>query len=157
MARFTHPSIVGGGSTANSTWNLIGGTLTPTGSQNAGDQPQFNGTPLFSGEYRIVGTECHFSIDVDMDNITDFGVGQYYMSLPVPSKHNMLFSDGCLHDISTGDQYAILGHVIAGSDQMRLFSVASNGRHIPFTEGAPVNLDTTDNFHISGTYQIAED
>jgi len=155
MARFTHPGIVGGGSTANSTWNLIGGTLDPeSGIINAGDQPQFNGTPLFSGEYRIVGTECHFSIDVDMDNITDFGVGQYYMSLPVQSKHNMLFSDGCLHDISTGDQYAILGHVVAGSDQMRLFSVASNGRHIPFTDGTPVNLESVDNFHIAGSFQV---
>ena len=126
MARFTHPAIVQEGSTEAGTWTIIGGTLTPTGSQNAEDQPQFTGDPLFSGHYRVVGGLCHFGIDVDMDNITDFGTGQYYMLLPFPSHHNIILSDGCLHDVSGPNQYAVLGHIVAGSDQMKLFSIASN-------------------------------
>jgi hypothetical protein len=155
MARFTSPLSVSTGSTADGTWNLVGGTLNPeTGVINAGDQPQFDGSPLFSGDYTVIGGYCNFAIDVDMDNITDFGNGQYYMSLPFQSDNNMLFSDGCIHDISTGNEYAILGHVVAGSDQMRLLSIASNGRHIPFTDGTPFSLDAADNFHIAGSYKL---
>lgn len=157
MARFTHPAIVQEASTEAGTWTIIGGTSDPvTGVQNAVDQPQFTGDPLFSGHYRVVGGLCHFGIDVDMDNITDFGTGQYYMMLPFQSHHNIILSDGCLHDVSGPNQYAVLGHVVAGSDKMNLFSISSNGQHVPFSDSlnSPVKLDQLDNFHISGTYEI---
>ena len=160
MARFRDPRIQTlSGSTENGTWNLIGGTFDPdTGIISAGDQPQFTGDPLFSGEYTVVGNICHFGIDVDMDNIDDFGTGQYYMMLPFQVKHNIILSDGCLHDFSTGNQYAVLGHVVEGSDKMNLFSIGSNGLHIPFSDSdnSPIKLAKQDNFHISGTYEIFE-
>jgi hypothetical protein len=109
---------------------------------------------MFSGEWLLVGKLCHFSIDVDMDNITSFGSGQYYVKLPFPSKQNYLMSDGCLHDISTGDEYAVLGHVQAGSDTLSLLTTTSNGKQNPFNSGVPVNLSQQDSFHISGTYII---
>ena len=146
MARFTDPVTVYSGDSDSGTWIIEGGTLET--------QPTFNGDPLFSGHYRVVGGTCHFGIDVDMDNITSFGTGQYYMKLPFPSHHNIILSDGCLHDISSGSQYAILGHVLAGSDVMTLLSIASNGQHVPFTDKVPVTLSTADNFHISGNYEI---
>jgi hypothetical protein len=121
-----------------------------------GTQPTFTGAPLFTGSYTRVGNLVHFAIDVDMDNITNFGTGQYYMDLPFQSKRNYIFSDGCLHDISTGDQYAILAHILAGSNRLTLLSIASNGRHVPFTQSVPVNLSTADNFHIAGTYDILQ-
>jgi hypothetical protein len=129
------------------TFVVAGGTL--------GTPPTFTGAPLFTGSYTLLGNLCHFQIDVDMDNITSFGTGQYYMNLPFPAEHNYNFSDGCLHDISTGDQYAVLGHVVASSNQLRLFSTASNGRQVAFTHNVPVTLSTADNFHIAGTYEIA--
>lgn len=146
MARFTHPAIANRGSSATNTWTIEGGT--------DGTQPTFDGDPLFSGTYTTWESMVHFSIDVDMDNITNFGTGQYYVNLPFPSINNYLFSNGCLHDISTGDQYSILGHVLAGSSTLTLFSVASNGKEVPFTHNVPVNLSTTDNFHIAATYAI---
>ena len=65
-------------------------------------------------------------------------------------------SDGCLHDASTGNQYAILGHVVEGSDIMHLFSIASNGQHTPFSDSdnQPIKLQTVDSFHIAGTFEI---
>lgn len=147
MARFTHPAILNYGSSADGTWVIEGGTLGE-------NQPQFDGDPLFSGRWTLIGTLCHFAIDVDMDNIDDFGTGQYYMKLPFVSKNNYLLSDGCLHDISTGDEYQMLGHVNAGSDVMTLLSIASNGRHVAFTDGTPVNLAKADNFHIAGNFEI---
>jgi hypothetical protein len=135
--------------TSNSTtFTVAGGTL--------GTQPTFTGAPLFTGSYTKIGNLCHFQIDVDMDNITSFGTGQYYMTLPFPAEHNYLVSDGCLHDISANDQYSVMGHVVAGSNQLRLLSVASNGKHVPFTHNVPVTLAIADNFHIAGTYEIQQ-
>jgi hypothetical protein len=118
--------------------------------------PTFTGAPLFTGTYNKIGNIVHFAIDVDMDNITDFGAGQYYMDLPFAAKRNYLMSDGCLHDISTGDEYAILAHISAGSNRIYLLSTASNGRQVPFEHNVPVTLATADNFHIAGTYEIQQ-
>ena len=146
MARFTHPAITQVGATDLGTWTVEGGTTEV--------QPTFSGDPMFLGHYALTGNLCHFSIEVDMDNITDFGEGQYYMKLPFPSHHAILLSDGCLHDISGDDQYAVLGHAEAGSDVLMLFSIGSNGRHAPFSSTGPVGLQTVDNFHIAGIYEI---
>jgi hypothetical protein len=64
-----------------------------------------------------------------------------------------------LHDISTGRDYPIFGHVFAGEVQMLLKSIDSQGNaafNVPFAQGSPITLATADNFHLSGSY-IAED
>jgi hypothetical protein len=149
MARFTHPAISSYGSTESGTWVIDGGTMG-----NLAAQPVFDGDPLFSGEWTRIGDFCHFSIDVDFDNILDFGSTQYFVRLPFPASKNYLLSDGCIHDISTGNQYAILGHVVAGSDVLELFSIASNGRQVFFESNTPFTLSTADNFHIAGSYRV---
>lgn len=137
--------------------NLQGASIDfVPGGGTLGVQPTFSGPPLFTGSYSKIGNVVHFAIDVDMDNITSFGTGQYYMDLPFKAKRNYILSDGCLHDISTGDQYAILAHILADSNRLTLLSVASNGRHVPFTSGVPINLNVADNFHIAGTYEIQQ-
>lgn len=151
MARFTHPTISSIGDTADSTWIVDGGT-TGAGAVS----PTFNGAPMFSGGYNKFDSLCHFHIDVDMDNITNFGSGQYYVKLPFPAKNNYILSDGGLHDISANDEYQILGHVTAGSDILTLLSIASNGKHVKFTNSVPVNLSTADNFHIAGMYEVLD-
>ena len=148
MARFTHPSIGSGGSSESGTWMIEGGT---TGAGAV--QPTFDGDPLFSGRWKKFDNFIHFAIQVDFDNITDFGEGQYYLKLPYPAKSSYLFSDGCVHDISTGNDYSILAHVIAGSDIIELLSVTSNGRQVPFTDKVPFTLAVADNFHIAGSYE----
>lgn len=119
-----------------------------------GTQPTFSGDPLITGSYVRFGPLCHFQIDVDFDNITSFGSGQYYLTLPFNAEHNFLVRAGCLHDISGNDQYAMSGHCDAGSNVLKLYSVASNGRDVPFTYNVPVTLDVADNFHVSGTYHV---
>lgn len=149
MARFTQPFSTISASTEQGTWEIEGGT---TGAGAV--QPTFDGAPLFTGSWYKIGNLIHFAIDLDMDNITSFGSGQHYVKLPFPAGRNYLMSDGCLHDISTGDEYAILGHVVAGSDILTLLTTTSNGRQNPFTPSVPVNLNVADNFHISGTYVL---
>lgn len=140
---------------SNVVWDNTSIDFTVLGGTD-GTQPTFTGAPLFTGSYTRVGNICHFRIDLDMDNITNFGTGQYYVKLPFVSRHNYLLSNGCVHDISGGDEYALLGHVIAGSDTLTLLSTASNGRQVPFEHNVPFTLDVADNFHIAGTYEIQQ-
>jgi len=128
-------------------FEVAGGTL--------GTQPTFNGAPLFTGSYVRTGPMVHFRIDVDFDNITSFGTGQYYLDLPFPAKHNYEFTAGCLHDISATRDYPMTGHVYAGESRMLLKSLDASGNSVfavPFTATSPVTLAVADNFHISGDY-----
>jgi hypothetical protein len=115
-------------------------------------QPTFNGAPLFSGSYVKTGPMVHFQVQVDMDNITNFGTGQYFIDLPFPSKYGYQVRSGCLHDISTDKQYAIGGHVFEGQSQLTLTFTNSSGQDEAFDHNSPVTLNVADNFHISGTY-----
>jgi hypothetical protein len=131
----------------DSAFQVSGGTL--------GTQPTFNGQPLFTGSYIKIGKVVHFEIQVDMDNITSFGTGQYYVDLPFPAKYGYKFREGCLHDISGNKDYAIGGHVFAGSSRLTLTSTDASGNtvfDIPFVYNNPITLSTADNFHIAGTY-----
>jgi hypothetical protein len=125
-------------------FTVNGGTL--------GTQPTFNGAPLFSGSYVKTGPMVHFQVQVDMDNITNFGTGQYFIDLPFPSKYGYQVRSGCLHDISTDKQYAIGGHVFEGQSQLTLTFTNSSGQDEAFDHNSPVTLNVADNFHISGTY-----
>jgi hypothetical protein len=120
-----------------------------------GTQPTFTGAPLFSGSYVKIGNLVHFQIQVDMDNITNFGTGQFYLKLPFESKYGYMFREGCLHDFNTGREYHISGHVYANSDTIKLFTSDTQGNNLydfPFTATEPVTLNSADNFHIAGTY-----
>lgn len=124
-----------------------------------GTQPTFTGSPLFTGSYVRNGDLVNFQIQVDMDNITSFGTGQYYVELPFEAKYGYKFREGCLHDISTGRDYEVGGHVFAGSSTLQLTSMdTQSGKvfDIAFTSTNPITLSTADNFHISGTYICVE-
>jgi hypothetical protein len=131
----------------DTSFTVAGGTL--------GDAPTFDGAPLFTGSYVKTGPMVHFRIDVDFDNITSFGTGQYYLDLPFPAKYNHEFTAGCLHDISASRDYPMTGHVYAGESRMLLKSLDAAGNSafaVPFTATTPVTLAVADNFHISGDY-----
>ena len=147
MARFSVPATSG----EETSYAVQGGTN--------GTQPTFTGDPLFTASYvRMSSNLVHFQIQVDMDNITSFGTGQYQMTLPFNAKYGYKFREGCLHDISTSRVYHISGHVYAGSNVLTLYTSDTQGNTLydfPFTSNEPIALSTADNFHISGTY-IAE-
>ena len=131
-----------------STYAIVGGTT--------GTAPTFTGAPLFTGSYVKLGNLVHFQIQVDFDNITNFGTGQYYLDLPFPASHPYQLRAGCLHDIGGEDQFAISGHVGSGAVRMYLFWTNSNGQDEEFTSSDPTVLQTNDNFHISGVYLTNE-
>jgi hypothetical protein len=129
---------------SETSFTVNGGTL--------GTQPTFDGAPLFSGTYVKTGPMVHFQVQVDMDNILTFGTGQYFIDLPFPSKYGYQIKQGCLHDISSGKQYAIGGHVYADQSQLALTFTNSAGQDEAFDFNSPVTLNVADNFHIAGTY-----
>lgn len=149
MARFYFPFRSYSGTSADGTWTLQGGTVSDP-------QPTFSSDPLFSGHYTVMGNLCNFHIQVDMDNITGFGTGQYYMTLPFNADHDTMIQGGVLHDASTGNSYAMIGEVAAASNVLYLYSTTSNAQLIKFSDSdnQPVKLDATDDFYISGTYEI---
>jgi hypothetical protein len=128
------------------------------GGGTTGTQPTFDGDPLFSGHYVKTGDLVFFDVQVDFNNITSFGTGQYYLTLPIVSRYEVMFRQGCLHDVSAGIEYHISGGVEADSNQVLLFTTDRAGNRIydfPFEQGEPVTLTTADNFHISGSYIAA--
>jgi hypothetical protein len=128
----------------------------PEGGTIGGTQPIFGG-PAISGTYNRFGNMVHFSIAVDFTNITDFGTGQYYLTLPYAAKGEYMFREGGLHDSSTSNRYHMSGELDPGSTQMLLYTTDNQGSHtydMPFTSAVPVTLNVADRFHISGTYEI---
>lgn len=144
-------SLVADNTTEDTVDFTVGGGTTGAGAV----QPTFTGDPLFEGRYVRHGDLVFYEINVDFDNITSFGQGQYYVTLPFPALVPVMMRGGCLHDDSTDRLYAIGGHVDAGSTVMTLWYTSSNGLDEEFDYNSPLALDVADNFHVSGTY-IAE-
>jgi hypothetical protein len=139
----------------NTTGYGINTAYQPEGGTD-GTQPTFSG-PAITGTFNRFGNMVHFSIAVDFDNITSFGTGQYYLTLPYPARVAYMFRDGCLHDDSETREYHISGHVNENDDVLRLFTTDISGQALydfPFAQGSPITLTTADNFHIAGTYEI---
>jgi hypothetical protein len=130
-------------------------SFTVEGGVVSGTQPTFNGAPLFTGSYIRIGDLVHFQIQVDFDNITSFGDGQYYVNLPFIARYEYQVREGNVDDFSTSRRYSVGGHVSAESNQLRLNFIDSQGRDAAFTYNTPFVLAIQDSFHISGTY-IAE-
>ena len=140
----------------NTTGYGVSTVYQPEGGTGGTQQPVFSG-PVISGSYTRTGSLVHFQIDVNFTNITNFGNGQYYLTLPHIVGHSYMFREGCLHDTSAGTQYHIGGHVTAGQNRLWLFSsdkVASSIQDVAFSYSSPVTLTTADRFHIAGTYEI---
>lgn len=145
MARFIYPAGSSGNIGVETEYDVQGGTF--------GTQPTFTGDPLFTGSYiKMSSNLVHFQIQVDMSNITSFGTGQYYVDLPFPVKHNYIFRDACLHDMSRPRQYQLSGHVLAGESRLTLWYADAGAQDQIFDYNSPALLTVADNFHIVGTY-----
>lgn len=149
MARFTHPAITSGSVTAGDITTQIH-SYTPVWS---GTGLIFTGTPT-TGSYIKIGNLVTVQIDVNFDNVTNFGTGQYSLTLPFPSLYHTDVYGGSIHKITNQgiDHYSIKGHLIDLSSTFTIWAVASNAADEPFNRQAPVNLDTDDKFHMSFFY-----
>jgi hypothetical protein len=127
-------------------------TYTPTWS---GTGLAFTGTPAV-GQYSRVGKMITFYILVTLTNVTNFGTGNYSLTLPtgLPSQMHAVVNGG-LHDTSTNNHLNLLGDLAPASLNIELYYPTSNGVNNRFDHNSPLTLVTADYFYISGTYFIA--
>jgi len=150
MARFTDQSAFNISSSVQEiAFQAEGGTI-------GGTQPDFGGFNAFTASYIKVGSFVNFNIFVDFTNIASFGTGQYYVTLPFPSKYSRMFREGCLHDNGTGRIYHISGEIDEGETNLLLYTTdvqfTSRIYDFPFSYNEPITLTQSDSFHIAGSY-----
>jgi hypothetical protein len=145
VARFTHPAFgdVGGLTTQIESY-------TPTWS---GTGLAFTGTPAI-GYYIKIGNLIQVQISVDFDNVSNFGTGQYSLTLPFPSKYHTDVYGGSVHDtVNQGvNHYSLKGHLSDGSSTFTIWNIKSSASDEEFDYNTPINLTTSDLFHMSFSY-----
>lgn len=144
MARFTHPAFgdVGGLTTEiksySPVWSGIGLTFT--------------GTPA-TGSYIKIGNWVMVQIDVLYTTVTNFGTGQYSLTLPFASKYHTDVYGGSAHDtLPTLKHYSLKGHLTPSSSSVTLWQHAGSGEDEPMDFNTPFNAATADKFHMSFSY-----
>lgn len=113
----------------------------------------FTGTPA-TGNYIKIGNLVTVQIDVVFTNVSNFGTGQYSLTIPIASKYHTDVYGGSIHDlVNQGvDHYSIKGHLADGSTTFTIWNIGSSAKDEPFDHNSPINLTTEDRFHMSFTY-----
>lgn len=145
MARFTHPAF---GDVGDLTTTI--NTYAPVWS---GTGLVYTGTPA-TGTYIKIGNLITVQIDVVFTNVSNFGTGQYSLTIPIASKYHTDVYGGSVHDVVNQgvDHFSIKGHLTDSSTSMTIWSIGSSAKDEPFDHNSPFNLTTTDKFHMSFSY-----
>ena len=117
----------------------------------SGDAPTWTSEPA-TGSYVKLGNLVFFDIEVSLATISDFGSGNYTLTLPFASDSEFTVRSGGIHRGGSKDNhYNLLGEMTAGSSVMEL-RYASGTQDQPFDHNSPYSLTTAGEFHISGVY-----
>jgi hypothetical protein len=155
MARFTHPGIGPTTITNTDINNAIGASIEydPVWSDTT---LEYTGDPAI-GYYTRIGNIVFVQIDVDFDNVSDFGSGQYRVTLPFNSRFHTDAYGGSIHDQNSETRHwSIKGHLAENSDECLLWYVSASSEDKEFTFNAPVNLTTADKFHMWFMYECVD-
>ena len=144
MARFTHPA-----------FGDVGGLTTEIKSYSpvwSGTGLAFTGTPA-TGSYVKIGNLVNLQIDVLYTTVTNFGTGQYSLTLPFPSKFHTDVYGGSAHDtLPTLRHYSLKGHLSPSSSTMTLWQHAGSSADEPMDFNTPINAAVEDKFHMFFSY-----
>lgn len=144
MARFTHPA-----------FGDVGGLTTEIKSYSpvwSGTGLTFTGTPA-TGYYIKIGNFVIVQIDVLYTTVTNFGTGQYSLTLPFASKYHTDVYGGSAHDtLPSLKHYSLKGHLTPLSSTMTLWQHAGSGEDEPMDFNTPFSAATDDKFHMSFSY-----
>lgn len=125
-------------------------SYTPTWS---GTGLAFTGTPA-TGTYIRIGKMIFYNIQVACTNVTNFGTGQYSITLPSGLNPQTSFQHiGGLH--KNANHYTLLADLGANSNSITLYHPAANGSQDIFSHNKPTTMTTGVTWYISGTYFIA--
>lgn len=110
-----------------------------------------------TGTYLNYGPMVVVNLLVPFTSVTDFGTGQYSVTLPFAAKQHADVFAGSIHNTGpTTDHYSLKGHLTAGSSTMTLWYISGTSRDEPFDHNSPITLNTTDLFHMHFIYEIEE-
>ena len=112
-----------------------------------------------SGSYTRFGNLCFFQAQIDFTDTSNFGTGQYQVTLPFSTQENIHLRGGSLHDSSSGRHYVISGYAAKDSNELLLSTTDLDGNQVfdsSFTYQSPITVATADVFHIAGTYEIQQ-
>ena len=114
---------------------------------------EYTGTPAV-GSYIKIGNLITVQIDVEFDNVSNFGTGAYSLTLPFASAYHTDVYGGSLHKVTNQgvDHYSLKGHLSPSSSTFTLWAVGSSAADQQFDHDSPVNIDTDDKYHMSFTY-----
>lgn len=125
-------------------------TYTPTWS---GTGLVYTGSPA-TGTYVRIGKMIFYNIQVVCTNVTNFGTGQYSITLPSGLNSQTSFQHiGGLH--KNADHFTLLADLGANSNTITLYHPAANGSQDIFSYNKPTTLTTAVTWYLSGTYFIA--
>ena len=111
-----------------------------------------------TGAYTMISPKiCFFRIYVDFTNCTNFGTGQYQITLPFPSAETMRQANGTLHQNTGASLYHIAGITDINVDaSVHKLYYSGSTTDLNWKFNTPVGATTvTSHFDISGTYEIA--
>jgi hypothetical protein len=145
MARFTHPAF---GDT-----NGLSTEIKNYSSIWSGTGLAFTGNPV-AATYIKIGNLVQVQLDVSFTNVSNFGTGQYSLTLPFASKYHTDVYGGSVHDIVNQgvEHFSLKGHLSDGSTAMTIWSIGSSAKDEPFDHNSPFGLNTADKFHMSFSY-----
>jgi len=112
----------------------------------------FTGTPA-TGSYMKLGKMVTFRFKVLCTTVTNFGTGQYSITLPFNVATNYQFMAGAIHRNSNDEHYPLKGHIDSGN-VMSLW-IGSGATDDVFDHNSPYTLTTSDYFYLTGTYEEA--
>lgn len=125
-------------------------TWTPTWS---GTGLTFTGTPAI-GRYVRIGKMIFYTVNVDCATVTNFGTGQYSLTLPTGLNPAYDFQHlGGLH--KGADHYTLLADLEASSNSFLIYHPTANGAQDIFSYNKPTVLTTGSTWYVSGSYFIA--
>lgn len=117
----------------------------------AGTGLSFVGTPA-SGEYVRFGNLVHFRLSIVCSNVSNFGTGQYTVTLPFLPDEIIRDSFNGILDVSGGVSYAIYGVLNPGSAIVPLYVAGTNNLLANLTGTSPATLTTSSAMYLTGTY-----
>jgi hypothetical protein len=152
MARFTHPLSLSAADFQNAMPQPV--SWTPEVTSTNGTFAQSSNPAI--GNYLRYGRMIVANLFVPFTNVTDFGTGQYQVTLPFAANFHTDVYAGSIHNTNANSHYSLKGHLNDDSNIMTLWYISGASKDEPFVRNAPIQLATDDLFHMSFIYETDE-
>lgn len=106
-----------------------------------------------TGTYMKYGRMVVVNLFIPFSQTTNFGTGQYVVTLPFTATFHQDVVAGSLHNTNASAHYTVKGHLNDGSNEMTIWYISGTSKDEPFTATSPISVATDDLFHMSFIYE----